>query len=93
VVVVALDRDAGQFDGLSGWCGEQVPVTVVNTLVDVDRRRFNLAHELGHLLMRTPENLSEQLAHRIRGKRSLSPAEVAYRELGRKRKFPLALPN
>lgn len=84
VVVVGWDRDAGRFDGLSGWCGEHVPVTVVNTLVDVDRRRFNLAHELGHLLMRTPDELSEQLAHRFAAA-LLVPAEVAYRELGRKR--------
>jgi Zn-dependent peptidase ImmA (M78 family) len=64
VVIIAWNRDEGQFDGLSGWCNGDIPVTVVNMGVDVDRRRFNLGHELGHLLMQTAEEQSESLAHR-----------------------------
>lgn len=84
VVILGWHYNAGRFDGLSGWCNETVPVTVVNTAVDVDRRRFNLAHELGHLLMQVPDELSEKTAHRFAAA-FLVPAEVAYRELGRKR--------
>lgn len=84
VVVLAWQYNAGRFDGLSGWYNETVPVTVINTGVDVDRRRFNLAHELGHLLMQVPDELSEKTVHRFAAA-FLVPAEVAYRELGRKR--------
>lgn len=85
VVVIAWQQDAGEFDGLSGWYGSRVPIMVVNTSVATDRRRFNLAHELGHLLMQTPEHEAEILAHRFAAA-LLVPAEVAYRELGRKRR-------
>jgi Zn-dependent peptidase ImmA (M78 family) len=85
VIVIAWEQDAGEFDGLSGWYGSRVPITVINTSVATDRRRFNLAHELGHLLMQTPEHEAEMLAHRFAAA-LLVPAEVAYRELGRKRR-------
>lgn len=85
VVIVRWIDDAGKFDGLSGWCNRTVPVSVVNTSVAIDRRRFNLAHELGHLLMQTEEIHVERLANRFAGA-FLVPKEVVYRELGRKRK-------
>ncbi len=84
VVVIGWSRDAGRFDGLSGWCGDDVPLTVVNTAVEVDRRRFNLAHELGHLLMQTSDDLSEPMAHRFAAA-LLVPADLAFHELGRRR--------
>ena len=51
VVVISWDK-SNEFDGLSGWCSEY-PVTVINTGKSTDRTRFNLAHEIGHLLMDT----------------------------------------
>lgn len=85
VIVIGWKHDAGEFDGLSGWCGEKTPVTVINTAVATDRRRFSLAHELGHLLMETTGDNAESLAHRFAAA-LIVPAEVAYRELGRKRR-------
>ena len=52
-VVVEWNEDVGHFDGLSGWGNRTAPLAVINMLVKEDRRRFNLAHELGHLLMDT----------------------------------------
>jgi Zn-dependent peptidase ImmA (M78 family)/DNA-binding XRE family transcriptional regulator len=84
IIVIGWEQDAGEFDGLSGWCGTRTPVTVVNTAVATVRRRFNLAHELGHLLMEMPETEAEMLAHRFAAA-LLVPATAAYRELGHKR--------
>ena len=84
VIVIDWNKKTGRFDGLSGWLNNTVPITVVNTDRQVDRKRFSLAHELGHLLMRTSDDLSEKLAHRFAAA-LLVPAEVAQYELGRKR--------
>jgi len=87
VVVVGWRKHAGEFDGLSGWCNQQYPVTVISTVVDVDRRRFTLAHELGHLVMDTrsvPDKEAEKLAHRFAAA-LLVPAERAVYELGTRR--------
>lgn len=86
VIVIGWDDDSGKFDGLSGWCGAY-PVTVINANRSADRKRFNLAHEIGHLVMDTT-NASvddESLAHRFAAA-LLVPAEHAYRELGKERR-------
>lgn len=88
VVVVDWHRPTKQFDGLSVWYGQDVPVIVAKCDVTADRKRFNLAHELGHLVMQTPGGMpdkqTERLAHRFAGA-FLVPAEVAIKELGKKR--------
>ncbi len=87
VVVVGWEDRTGEFDGLAGWCGRH-PITVISTAVDADRRRFTLAHELGHLVMDTSavtdEKHSEHLAHRFAAA-LLVPADCARRELGTRR--------
>ena len=50
-LVVESPCDDDVFDRLSGWANESVPVVVVSSDVSDDRRRFSLAHELGHLFM------------------------------------------
>lgn len=86
VVVVGWGHHTGKFDGLSGWC-QHLPVTVISTRVDADRRRFTLAHELGHLSMDThtvTDKQAERLAHRFAAA-LLVPAERARYELGTRR--------
>lgn len=86
VIVVGWRQHGGEFDGLSGWCNQH-PVTVISTAVDTDRRRFTLAHELGHLVMDTSaatEKEAEKLAHRFAAA-LLLPAERVIRELGVRR--------
>jgi Zn-dependent peptidase ImmA (M78 family) len=86
VMVVGWRRHAGEFDGLSGWCA-QYPITVISTIVPPDRRRFTLAHELGHLVMDTAsvsEKTAEQLAHRFAAAFLISADRARY-ELGTRR--------
>ncbi len=86
VIVIGWHDDSGRFDGLSGRCGGY-PVTVINANRSADRKRFNLAHDIGHLVMDTSDsNLdSESLAHRFAAA-LLVPEEHAFHELGRERR-------
>ncbi len=88
VIVIEWGRPTARFDGLSGWCGDNIPVIVTKADVDLDRKRFNLAHELGHLVMNVPDDMPdeqvERLAHRFAGA-LLVPQEAARRELGQRR--------
>ena len=87
-VVVNLVQVTTQFDGLSGWANEDVPVVVVNANVPDDRLRFDLGHELGHLLMEcgdVDDKEEETYAHRF-ASALLVPACVIRRELGPKRR-------
>lgn len=85
VIVIGWRKHAGEFDGLSGWCNQH-PVTVINTLADADRRRFTLAHELGHLVMDTSNapDEAEKLAHRFAAA-LLAPSARVFHELGTRR--------
>lgn len=78
-----------RFDGLSGWANEKWPVIVVNESPAGDRVRFNIAHELGHLLMDiaispTPKE-TEQYAHWF-ACALLAPGDAMRAELGAKRR-------
>ena len=87
-VVVEWHEDIGEFDGLAGWGNAAAPLTVINMQVKADRRRFNLAHEIGHLLMDThalTDKQEEKLAHRFAAA-LLVPAAAAFRELGSARR-------
>ncbi len=88
VIVIEWDRPTARFDGLSGWCGDNIPVIVTKADVDLDRKRFNLAHELGHLIMNVPDDMPdeqvERLANRFAGA-LLVPQDAARRELGQRR--------
>jgi len=89
-IVVESGGENDQFDGLSGWT-ESKPrllVIVVSWAVSDDRRRFSLAHELGHLFM-TFSDIDEKTRERWVNRFAaafLVPAETARRELGGKRK-------
>lgn len=87
-VVVGVSLGDRRFDGLAGWANERFPVIVTNVDAPADRRRYNIAHELGHLAMHGDGSPSaqEKIAHRFAAA-FLVPAEVARRELGTKRHF------
>ena len=85
IVVICWDK-SDNFDGLSGWC-DNFPVVVINSARSADRIRFNLGHEIGHLLMNTSAvspKMEEKLAHRFAAA-LLVPAQHARNELGPKR--------
>jgi Zn-dependent peptidase ImmA (M78 family)/DNA-binding XRE family transcriptional regulator len=84
VKVVMLEGE-GDFDGLSCWANEEIPVILINKGFSGDRQRSSLAHELGHLIIEASANVNEEkAAFRFSGA-FLVPAEVVYRELGRQR--------
>lgn len=60
---------------------------VINATTPLDRKRFNLAHELGHLLIECPGDVdAEALAHQFAAG-LLVPSEATYRDLGRHRQY------
>jgi len=88
IVAEADVDDAPDFDGLSGWANERVPVTVVSKQTPDDRRRFSLAHELGHLFMDCGDidaKTEERWAHRFAAA-FLVPRHVVHQELGEQRR-------
>lgn len=82
--VIGLDGPEG-FDAFSCWVNDRIPVVAFNANVPGDRQRFNLAHELGHLVLDPdPSADIEKAAHRFAAA-FLVPAEAAYSELGQRR--------
>lgn len=85
--VVEYPKPEIQFDGLSGRVDGR-PVVVVNAETSVDRFRYNVARELGRLMVfcssftpKEEEGLADRFAAAL-----LVPADVATRELGEKRR-------
>jgi len=84
VKIVNLEGEK-DFDGLSCWANEKIPVILVRKGLSGDRQRSSLAHELGHLIMKVSPHINEEkAAYRFSGA-FLVPAEMVYRELGRRR--------
>ncbi len=82
VITGHLPEDA-HFDGLSGWADGR-PVIFINSNRSVDRTRYNLAHEFGHLFLdcdHLPEKERETIAHRFAAA-FIVPEEAVVRELG-----------
>ena len=65
--------------------GGDVPVVVCSTGKSVERQRFTIAHELGHLVLDIPSTIPEEKAcHRFAGA-FLAPGAELIREVGRRR--------
>jgi Zn-dependent peptidase ImmA (M78 family) len=86
-IAVAAANVPEKFDGLSGWANKKFPVLVSSGSPTIDRRRYNFAHELGHLAMNCEgltEAEEEKCAHRFAAA-LLVPAAAARYELGQHR--------
>lgn len=82
-VIFTLGLDTEKFDALSLWAPDLPPVLFVNEKFPGDRLRFNLAHELGHLIMHaTPSADQEAEADRFASE-FLMPAEEIKPQLTR----------
>lgn len=55
VIIIELDA-IDKFDGVSFVTDRGYPVIVLNKYFSNDRKRFTIAHELGHLLMHSVDN-------------------------------------
>ena len=87
LIVHYNEGDTKAFDGLSARVNGKHPLLIVNSSVPVDRLRFDLLHELGHILMDTsavPDE-EEALAHRFASS-FLVPPEKVKQELGETRR-------
>ena len=84
-----LSVDLSDIDGLTARVrrknGEPIPVIVIKESEWSERKRFTLAHELGHMVMdvRHGED-AEKAANRFAGA-FLMPAEALWREIGKDR--------
>ena len=59
-VIELFDVD-DNFDGLATFVNKKFPVIIINGKFSVERKRFTLLHELGHLLLNLPEcNIKDQ---------------------------------
>ncbi len=66
--------------------GRKLPVVVCSTAKSVERQRFTLAHELGHMVMDVSAGVDEEKAcHRFAGA-LLAPREELTREVGNSRR-------
>lgn len=87
IKVIELAENEG-FDGLSGFANEEIPLIVVNGSFPTERKRFTALHELGHLLLDIPANVSpkeiESLCNAF-ATEMLLPAVVLKSKLGNTR--------
>lgn len=84
-----LSVDLSDIDGLTARVrrkgSEPIPVIVLRGNIWSERKRFTLAHELGHMLMEIRPGVdSEKAANRFAGA-FLMPVEALWREIGKQR--------
>ncbi|MDY7078867.1 MAG: helix-turn-helix domain-containing protein [Chloroflexota bacterium] len=85
-IKIGVVEGAAEFDALTLWANEHIPVIIVKRSLPGDRQRFNLAHELGHLLLEPAAGIDEEkAAYRFAGA-FLVPAPMARLELGHQRR-------
>ncbi len=84
-IKVGLVECEEALDALTVQLPDGSPVIAVNRLRPTDRLRFNLAHELGHLLIHPEPPLNEEKAAHAFAGAFLLPAETVRRELGSRR--------
>ena len=83
-IKIGLIEGFQEFDACTFMAGD-APVIVSKAGLPGDRQRFNLAHELGHLVMEIAEGLDEEKAAHRFASAFLVPATTAMFELGKHR--------
>jgi Zn-dependent peptidase ImmA (M78 family)/DNA-binding XRE family transcriptional regulator len=90
VQVIEIDADE-RFDGISAIASDKIEKRVAGAAVVArrgvfrDRQRFNLAHELGHLVLDVLKTVDEEKAAHRFGAALLAPVEAMHREVGARR--------
>lgn len=79
-VVVYRDFGTKTLDGMSCWARGCPPLFFINSLIPMDRARFTIAHELGHLVMHaTPPEYHPETQANAFALELLAPiAEIGY---------------
>jgi Zn-dependent peptidase ImmA (M78 family) len=83
-VFVALLEADEEFDGLSCWANDSIPVIVYRNLEAGDRVRSSICHELGHLLLQVKKIDEEKAAQRFSAA-FFVPRQVVFQEIGSSR--------
>lgn len=87
IKIIEIDEPENNFDGLATVINGKYPVIVINKNFNVERKRFTLLHELGHLLLALPEcdvKAEENICNRFSSE-FLFPKNLVLREFGEKR--------
>ena len=89
IKVIEIDeQEEHSFDGFSSFVNRKYPAIVINKNYTVERKRFTLFHELGHLLLNIPSRFSkkevEKICDRFAGA-MLLPNDIFLKEIGSKR--------
>ncbi|MBN1482617.1 helix-turn-helix domain-containing protein [candidate division KSB1 bacterium] len=84
IFIVQIAGDEA-FDGLSCFANDNIPVVVTKRVDQGDRQRFNIAHELGHLLLE-PHDLDEEKAANRFAAALMVPRAVVEKELSASRR-------
>jgi Zn-dependent peptidase ImmA (M78 family) len=90
IKVIEIDDDKeNSFDGLSSFVNDKFPAIVVNKNYGIERKRFTLFHELGHLLLdinnKFTDKEQEKICDRFAGA-VLLPKNLLLSEIGENRK-------
>jgi Zn-dependent peptidase ImmA (M78 family)/transcriptional regulator with XRE-family HTH domain len=87
--IKVLSSDLADIDGLTAKVrrksGAPIPVIVVKKSAWSERKRFTLAHELGHMLMECAEGVKAEDAANRFASAFLMPVEALWREIGKHR--------
>ncbi len=92
-LVHVLEVTAGEkFDGISAVAYDsdnniKAAAVVSRCGIAGERQRLNLAHELGHLVLKIPTTIDEEKAAFRFGAAFLAPSDAIIREVGNKRAF------
>lgn len=86
-VIEISEIESTKFDGLATIIDNKYPVIVINKNFNIERKRFTLLHELGHLLLDLPDcdNKTEEKICNIFAAEFLLPESILIKEFGAKR--------
>jgi len=87
IKIIEINEPENNFDGLATIINGKYPVVVLNKSFSVERKRFTLLHELGHLLLELPEcdvKFEENICNRFAAE-FLFPQNLVIKEFGNKR--------
>ncbi len=87
IKVIELEDVDEKFDGLACFANSKYPIIVVNKNFPVERKRFTLLHELGHLLLDLPDcetDIAEKYCNKFASE-FLLPKYMVIDEFGGKR--------
>jgi Zn-dependent peptidase ImmA (M78 family) len=89
IKVVELFDVEDTFDGVATFVNNKFPVIVVNGNFPLERKRFTLMHELGHLLLKLPtEDIKEVERYcNLFAAEFLFPTKLVIKEFGIKRDY------